>query len=85
MCGRQPTKNLKLFKGCLPQILLGPFLNTFTHPFFILKYSLISLCFELFYYQYTLYKSLEVSLSLINIPKNSINSEVADSTIFGIS
>ena len=40
ICGRQPLKNLKgygllkrtnhfkFFKGCLPQILLGPFLNT---------------------------------------------------------
>ena len=34
-CGRQPLKNLKeyglfkqSFKGCLPQILLDPFLNT---------------------------------------------------------
>ena len=35
--GRQPLKNLrrpyhfKIFKGCLPQILLGPFLNTLTN------------------------------------------------------
>ena len=34
-CGRQPLKNLnwyghfKFFKGCLPQILLGPFLSYF--------------------------------------------------------
>ena len=34
ICGRQPLENLKgygllkFFKGCLPQILLGPFLNT---------------------------------------------------------
>ena len=31
ICGRQPLKNLKwnfkFFKGCLPQILLGPLLN----------------------------------------------------------
>ena len=31
ICGRQPLKNLKchfkFFKGCLPQILLGPFLK----------------------------------------------------------
>ena len=44
ICGRQPLKNvkgygllkqgyslLKIFKGCLPQILLGPLLNTFSH------------------------------------------------------
>ena len=43
ICGRQPFKNLKgygllsrpyhfkFFKGCLPQILLGPFLNTLSH------------------------------------------------------
>ena len=42
ICGRQPLKNFrdivclsrpyhfKFFKGCLPQILLGPFLNTLT-------------------------------------------------------
>ena len=35
VCGRQPLKNLKgyglpkqFFKGCLPQVLLVPFLNT---------------------------------------------------------
>ena len=47
ICGRQPLKNLKgygllkhipsypfnFFKGCLPQILLGPFLNTLSHRF----------------------------------------------------
>ena len=40
ICGRQPLKNMnclnrpyhfKCFKGCLPQISLGPFLNTFSH------------------------------------------------------
>ena len=43
ICGNQPLKNLKwyglpkqtyhsrFFKGCLPQILLGPFLNTLSH------------------------------------------------------
>ena len=40
ICGRQPSKYLKwyglpnhfkFFKGSLPQILLGPFLNTLTH------------------------------------------------------
>ena len=42
ICGRQPLKNLKghglykqialrMFKGCLPQILLGPFLNALSH------------------------------------------------------
>ena len=35
-CGRQPFHfkfHFKYFKGCLPQILLGPFLNTLTHIF----------------------------------------------------
>ena len=39
ICGRQPSENMKgyglpfkLFKGCLPQILLGLFLNTL--PYF---------------------------------------------------
>ena len=37
ICKRQPLINLadhyhfKFFKGCLPQILLGPFLNTLTY------------------------------------------------------
>ena len=36
ICERQPLKNWKadfyqFFKGCLPQILLGPFLNTVSH------------------------------------------------------
>ena len=47
ICGRQALKNLKgydllkqsitlqLFKGCLPQILLGPFLNTLSHPYLL--------------------------------------------------
>ena len=30
ICGRQLLKNLKFFKGYLPQILLGPFVNTLT-------------------------------------------------------
>ena len=35
-CGRQPLKtkltiSLQIFKGCLPQILFDPFLNTLTH------------------------------------------------------
>ena len=45
VCGRQPLKILKhmvclsrpyrfkVFKNCLPQILLGPFLNTLSHIF----------------------------------------------------
>ena len=33
ICGRQHKQTifLKFFKGCLPQILPGPFLNTLTH------------------------------------------------------
>ena len=35
ICERQPLKDLKesfkFFKGCLPQILLGPFLNTLSY------------------------------------------------------
>ena len=41
ICGRQPLKNskgygllIKFFKGCLPQILLGPFLNTLSYILF---------------------------------------------------
>ena len=32
ICGRKPlTTSLQIFKGCLLQILLGPFLNTLPH------------------------------------------------------
>ena len=39
ICGRQPLKNLKsyyfkFFKGCLPQLLLGPFLKTLSSIYF---------------------------------------------------
>ena len=42
ICGRQPLKNLKgygllLFKGCIPQILLGLFLNTLSKTAFVQK------------------------------------------------
>ena len=44
ICGRQSLKNLKwygllkaVYWGCLPQILLVPFLNTFSHISFSLK------------------------------------------------
>ena len=37
--GRQPLKNLKRMvcfcKGCLPQILLGPFLNTWSQIYYV--------------------------------------------------
>ena len=29
--GIEGVNQVKFFKGCLPQILLGPFLNTLTH------------------------------------------------------
>ena len=31
ICGRQPLQNLKFFKGCLAQILIGPFLGALTY------------------------------------------------------
>ena len=43
ICGRQSLKNLKgygllkFFKGCRPQILLGPFLNSLSHFFMSMK------------------------------------------------
>ena len=59
-CGRQPLKKwkgygllsrpycVKFFKGCLPQLLLGPFLNTLSHLFTSLRNSgfkrLVLLC-----------------------------------------
>ena len=64
ICGRQPLKQtmpLQFFKGCLPQVLLGPFLNTLTYlclkiilkklaRFFIQKifsgYLFVSICLE---------------------------------------
>ena len=44
ICGRQPLKKLKrrpdpfkFFKGCLPQVLFGPFLNIFSHVTFVVS------------------------------------------------
>ena len=37
---------VKFFKGCVPQILLGPFLNTLTH----MIYNLISIFSYFFYF-----------------------------------
>ena len=59
ICGRQHLKHLKrygllclgrpyhlkLFKGCLLQILLGPFLNTLTQLLFIVSFDLTWLVF----------------------------------------
>ena len=57
ICGRQPLRNLKrygvlrqtislqIFKGCFLQILLGPFLNTWTQIVsYIDKYLSLCLC-----------------------------------------
>ena len=42
ICGRQPLKKLKgFFKGCLPQILLGPFLNTLSQLRWFCQFSLL--------------------------------------------
>ena len=45
VCGRQ-TISLQTFKGCFPQILLGPFLNTLTHIFNILQMIMLYLIFR---------------------------------------
>ena len=39
ICGIQLSRphHLKFFKGCCPQILLGPFLNTLIHMLVTLK------------------------------------------------
>ena len=36
ICGRQPLKNSN-FKGCLPQISLGPFMKTLSHMELFIK------------------------------------------------
>ena len=36
--------HFKFFKGCLPQILLGSFLNTLNHMIFLIKTFLRRLC-----------------------------------------
>ena len=48
ICGTQPLKNLRdmvclsrFFKGCLPQILLDPFLNTLSHMIVLLTFSFV--------------------------------------------
>ena len=35
ICGPKQSISLQILKGGLPQILLGPFLNTLTHMFFL--------------------------------------------------
>ena len=45
ICERHPLKNsqaypVKFFKGCLPQILLRPFLYTLTHLFVLILFTL---------------------------------------------
>ena len=37
--GLKQTIPLQIFKGCLPQILLGPFLNTLTHLVLLLVFA----------------------------------------------
>ena len=56
ICGRQPLKNLKymvclgrpyhfkLFKGYVPQILFGPFLNILTQTIFCISFMVFSTC-----------------------------------------
>ena len=52
ICGRQPLPYpFKLFKGYLPQILPGPFLNTWTHMIYFLR-GLLDFCVLLFDLQF---------------------------------
>ena len=62
------TYHFKFFKGCLPQILLGPFLNTLTDM------QLVFQC----YFKYTIVKILEVSNNVIwaNIRQSITNHSV---------
>ena len=68
ICGRQPLKNLKAyhfkcFKDCLPQILLGPFMNTLSQMSSLNSPSrskravkaslLIRIIFSYFYFYYS--------------------------------
>ena len=36
----------KFFKGCLPRILIGPFLNTLSHMMFRAPYELVGYVYE---------------------------------------
>ena len=38
---------LTFLKGCVPQVLLGPFLNTFTHLLHHAQFSLINFQFDI--------------------------------------
>ena len=40
ICGRQSLKNFKFPKGSLPQILLGPLLNTWTYMLHFLRLNI---------------------------------------------
>ena len=55
------TISLQFFKGCLPQIVLGPFLNTLTYMYFLIfqPEHKLNLCLNLYesqpIYAYKLY------------------------------
>ena len=42
----------KFFKGCLPQILLGPFLNTLSHLIFQMHFSLFNMSYWGLHYSF---------------------------------
>ena len=71
ICRRQPLKNLKwygllqLYKVCLPQILLGPFLNTLSQLCFLVIWFVKMLPFMNSFYEFPskLYKIVIVILS----------------------
>ena len=52
ICLGKPYR-FKFFKGCLPQILVGPFLNTLLDPYNIfdfIRFSVVALVIFILYY-----------------------------------
>ena len=46
ICFKQIIYPFEFFKGCLPQILLGPFLNTMPHVMEVLTSTCLIFCYR---------------------------------------
>ena len=68
--------HFKFFKGCLPQILLGPFLNTLTHIFLHLtKVVIIEFIASENNQWFILYHQSMIAISQINVHKVLVSPE----------
>ena len=85
MCGRQPLKKLKgygllkqtislqIFKGCLPKILRGPFLNTLSHLQLVhLLKNALKLLLDWFLVEFTCRKENREKRAKYRVPRPKI-------------